>query len=117
MFWGCFLYYEKGPCYIWKDKTAAEKRAATKDLEARNAAVEEMNRRVWEITSGIRCVGLRNKPGNKPKWKHTKKNGAFVRTKSLKGGIDWYRYQEVILKKKLLPFAKRHTLFYPDTVV
>jgi hypothetical protein len=55
--------------------------------------------------------------GTKPKWKYTKKNGAFVRTKSSKGGIDWYKYQEVILKKMLLPFAKRHMLSYSDTVV
>jgi len=95
----------------------AEKKAAIKDLEARNAVIEETNRRMWEITSGVQRIGLRNKPGTKPKWKHTKENSAFVRTKSSKGGIDWYRYQEVILKKKLLPFAKRHTLSYPNTIV
>ena len=117
MFWGCFPYYEKGPCHIWKDETMAEKKAAIKDLEARNAVIEETNRRMQEITSGVQRIGLRNKPGTKPKWKHTKENGAFVRTKSSKGGIDWYRYQEVILKKKLLPFAKRHTLSYPNTIV
>ena len=109
MFWGCFSYYQKGPCHIWKDETAKEKKAAVKDLAQRNALIEEENKRMWEITSGIRRVGLRNKPGKAPTWKHTKENGAFVRTKG-KGGIDWYRYQEVILKKKLLPFAKQHSL-------
>jgi len=93
-----FFIHEKGPCHNWKDETAAEKRTATKDLDARNAAIEEANKRMWEITTGLRRVGLRNKPGKKPVWKHTKKNGAFIRTKG-HGGIDWYRYQEVILKK------------------
>jgi len=46
MFWGCFSYYEKGPCHIWKDETMAEKKAAIKDLEARNAVIEETNRRM-----------------------------------------------------------------------
>ena len=90
MFWGCFSYYQKGPCHIWKDETAKEKKAAVKDLVQRNALIEEENKRMWEITSGIRRVRLRNKPGKAPTWKHTKENGAFVRTKG-KGGIDWYR--------------------------
>ena len=116
MFWGYFLYYEKGPCHVWKDETAGEARAAVKDLAARNTAVEEMNRRIQEITTGIRRVRLRNKPGKKPEQRYTRKNGAFTRTKG-KGGIDQYRYQEVILKKKLLPFARRYTLSYPDTII
>jgi len=71
---------------------------------------------MWEITKGIEKVSLRNKPRKRPAWKHTKENRAYIRTKG-KGGIDWYRYQEVILKKKLLPFAKQHTLRYPSTIV
>jgi hypothetical protein len=116
MFWGAFSYYIKGPCHIWKDETAAEKKAAKRDLEERNTLVEEANRRMWELETGMRRMGLRNKPGRKPQWRHTEKNGAFMRNKG-KGGIDWYRYQEVILKKKLIPFANRHKLTYPDTVV
>jgi hypothetical protein len=87
MFWGCFSYYMKGPCHIWKDETTVEKRVAVKDLEARNAVVEDLNRRMWEITIGIQRTGLRNKPGKKPVWKHNKKNGAFVRIEG-RGGID-----------------------------
>jgi len=116
MWWSSFSYYEKGPCYIWKDETVKERNNAIKDLEKRNALIEEENKRMWEITKGIERVGLRNKPGKRPAWKHTKENGAYIRTKG-KGGIDWYRYQEVILKKKLLPFAKQHTLRYPSTIV
>jgi hypothetical protein len=28
MFWGCFSYNKKGPCHIWQEETAAEKKAA-----------------------------------------------------------------------------------------
>ena len=36
MFWGCFSYDKKGPCFIWEDETTTEKEAAKKDLKARN---------------------------------------------------------------------------------
>jgi len=48
----------------------------------------------------------RKKGSKKPAWNHNEENGAFVRKKG-RGGIDWYRYQEVILKKILLPFANK----------
>jgi hypothetical protein len=35
----------------------------------------------------MRRVGLKNKPGKKPVWKHTKETGAAVR-EGRKGGID-----------------------------
>ena len=44
-----------------------------------------------------------NVPSPKP---HTEATGAYVR-KDGKGGIDWYQYQEKILKPLLLPFAKK----------
>ena len=34
-----------------------------------------------------------------------------------KGGIDWYRYQKIILLPKLLPFAKEYMKDHPDTIV
>ena len=67
MFWGCFSYYEKGPCYIWKDETVAEKKAVIKDLEARNTSIEETNRRMQEITNSVQRIRLQNKLGTKPR--------------------------------------------------
>jgi len=40
MFWDCFTYDFKGPCYFWKTETAAEKRAAIRDIECMNGAIE-----------------------------------------------------------------------------
>ena len=92
MFWGCFSYDKKGPCYIWKAETAAQKKAADTDLKARNALIEEENKAAWELETGMRRVNLtRNARGRKPVWKHTKATGAIVRDKG-KGGINWYRY-------------------------
>ena len=71
---------------------------------------------MWELETSMRGIGLKNKPGKKPIWKYTKATGAAVR-EGRKGGIDWYRYQEVILKKKLIPWAQKHTLTYPGITV
>jgi hypothetical protein len=106
MFWGCFTYNKKGPFYIWKAETAAQKKATEADLKAKNALIEESNKVEWELTTVIRRVNLnRSAGGKKPEWKHTKETGAIVRVKG-KGGIDWYRYQQEILIPKLIPFAK-----------
>ena len=85
-------------------------------MEIRNSLTEEAHKTAWELETGIARLGMRNKPGKKPVWKYTDKTGAAVR-KTGKGGVDWYRYQEVILKKKLLPWAKKHTLSHPGTIV
>ena len=70
-------------------------------MEIRNSLTEEAHKTAWELETGIARLGIRNKPGKKPVWKYTDKTRAAVR-KTGKGGVDWYRYQEVILKKKLL---------------
>jgi transposase len=117
MFWGCFSYDKKGPFHIWKAETAAQKKAAEADLKARNALIEEKNKAEWELNTAMKRVNLSRKPGGrKPVWKHTKENGAIVRTKG-KGGIDWYRYQKEVLIPKLIPFAEECMKDRPDTLV
>ena len=114
IFQDAFSYYEKGLCHIWKDETAKQREAKI-DLDQRNTLTEAGHKSVQELENRIARLGLRNKPGVKPVQKYTDARGAAVRNG--KGGIDWYRYQQEILKKKLLPFAKAHTLAYPDTLV
>jgi hypothetical protein len=36
MFWGCFLYNKKGPCYIWETETLKEKKEADTWLAEQN---------------------------------------------------------------------------------
>ena len=116
MFWGCFSYDKQGPCFIWEDETAAEKEAAKKDLKARNDTRYESDKLAWELETGMRRVGLRNKPGIKPQFKHTEETGAYIRKKG-RGGIDWYRYQKYILEDLLLLFAEECRLDRPNIVV
>jgi len=94
MFWGCFSYYEKGPCHIWKVETAKEKEAAQKEIDELNKMREPEMKLAWELESSLARLGLRNRPGKKPQWRFTKKQGKLVREAS-KGGIDWYRYYKV----------------------
>ena len=72
MWWSAFSYNKKGPYYIWKDESAKEKKAAKADLKARNALTEAAHKEVWELETGMRRMGLKNKPGKKPVWKYTK---------------------------------------------
>jgi hypothetical protein len=64
----------------------------------------------------MRRLGLQGIGRPKPTFRINKANRAVVCNKS-KGGIDWYRYQTVILKPKLIPFALEYIKERPDTVV
>lgn len=116
MFWGAFSYDRKGPCHIWKAESAGEKKQAEKEIERLNKALEPIKRQEWELSTGMRRLGLRNKPGKKPEWRWNKQNGKYVR-ESKKGGIDAWRYQKVILKPLLIPFAQECKKDRPNMVV
>ena len=112
MFWGCFSYDYKGPCHVWTAETATEKKKATTELARRNAVIEEDCRSEWELNTGFRRrLNLREAKakGKEPIWQFNEANGKLIR-KSKSGGIDWYRYSEDILKRKLIPFAEAYNL-------
>ena len=115
MFWGCFLYDKKGPCYCWKKETAAEKRACEADLARMNAILEPEAKAVWELETGMRRMGLRGLGGPKPKWKFTVETGKII-ISGKKGGITWYRYQKKVLIPKLLKFAQECKKDRPQTI-
>ena len=116
MFWGCFSYDRKGPMHIWKKETAKERREANTELETINQQLEPMARAEWEVTTALRRMHLRGRPGGRaPTWRFTAQNGAVTRGKGT--GIDWYRYQKLILKDKLLPFAQSCAIERPGTIV
>jgi transposase len=116
MFWGCFSYDKKGPYHIWKEETKAEKKQADIWLAEQNQILEPECKLNWELEIGMRRVRItRNIPGKKPVWKWTKANGKLVRSSSR--GIDWYRYQKIILHEKLLPFARECQKDRPETIV
>ena len=92
MFQGCFTYNYKGPCYVQRPKTAQEKRDAALQIEELNKALEPLMREAWELTTGMKRLGLRNKPGRVPQWRWVKETGKLARESS-RGGINWWRYQ------------------------
>jgi hypothetical protein len=88
MFWGCFSYDKKGPCYIWKVETQKEKEEAKRELAVVNAANELAAKIAWKLETGVRCINLcRRLGGPVPQWKFTEKRDALVR-KTSKGGIN-----------------------------
>ena len=95
MFWGCFSYDYKGPCYIWKTETAQEKIAAEKEFTKLNKALEPIAKIEWELATSMRRVNLNRRPGGRAlKWKWNKANGKLIR-EGKTGGINWYRYWKV----------------------
>ena len=117
MWWSSFSYEKKGPFHIWEDETKEEKEACLKDLAARNSARYEEDKVNWELESGIRRLQATSTMlGRKPVFKHDENTGAYV-LKEGKGRINWYRYQEVILKPLLLPFAKECSKERPSTLM
>ncbi|KAI1512890.1 Tc1 [Pyrenophora tritici-repentis] len=115
MFWGCFSYDHKGPCHIWCPETAQQKREAALQIEEMNKVLEPIMRQEWELTTGMKRMGLRNKPGRTPQWRWTKETGKLSRDSGR--GIDWWRYQTQVLIPKLIPFAKECQKGRPCTVV
>ncbi|CAE7020550.1 Transposase [Pyrenophora teres f. teres] len=116
MFWGCFSYDCKGPFHIWRPETAQEKREAAAKIAEMNEALEPLMREEWELTTGVRRLGLRTKPGKTPQWRWSRETGKLARG-SAHGGIDWWRYQSQILIPKLIPFAKECQKQRPSTLV
>jgi hypothetical protein len=103
--------------HIWKPETAAERCAAESKLDALNAPHEPAARAEWELSSGLRRINLRrNSGGRTPVWKFNEKTGALVR-RATGGGIDWCRYDKLILLDKLLPFAKKCQKERPNTII
>ena len=70
----------------------------------------------WELETGMRRMGLKNRGGKKPKWKFTAVIEKVIIT-GKKGGITWYRYQRKVLILKLLKFAQKCKLKRPNTEV
>ena len=119
MWWSCFSYDKKGPFHIWQPETAAEKNFAKTEMEKMNRALESKAKEDWEMATAMRRMNLtrpEKPPGRASTWKFNEANEAVIRKKG-KSGIDWWRYQQHILKAKLIPFAQKCAQSRSDTVV
>lgn len=54
MFWARFSYDEKGPCHVWEDETAKEKKKAKEWMEKVNALLEPECKANWELETAMR---------------------------------------------------------------
>ena len=54
MFWDCFSYDKKGPCYIWEEETEKEKKQSIEWLAQKNKELEPIAKTKWELENGIR---------------------------------------------------------------
>ena len=102
--------------HIWEPETAQERAIAQKELDMLNAEQEAECKKNWELATAMRRMNLRRKPGRRPpKWKFTEKTGKLIRNST--GGLDWFRYDKIILLGKLLLFAKECMQNRPQTIV
>ncbi|KAF1981717.1 hypothetical protein K402DRAFT_341856 [Aulographum hederae CBS 113979] len=115
MFWACFSYDKKGPCHCWAPETAVERKQAETNIQAINSELEPILREQWELNTAMNRLGLRNRKGRKPAWRWNAQNGKLTRGKGK--GIDWYRYQTMVLIPKLIPFAQECQNERPETIV
>jgi hypothetical protein len=100
----------------WVSETTAEKREATLEVKKLNLKLEPFAKEQWELSTSMRRINLRRQPaGKKPTWRWNSLTGKL--SWSTRGGIDWYRYQKLILLPKLLPFAQECAILRLKTVV
>jgi hypothetical protein len=79
----------KAPCHIWRPETAAEKKASMIEIQKINEAIEPELRKVWELTTGMRRLGIhRNRPGRKPQFRMTENVAAVSRPSSM--NVRWH---------------------------
>jgi hypothetical protein len=111
MFWGCFSYDYKGPCYIYYKETEEqkifyeEKMQQNNDEEIEAEARAEFNRIQAEKEEKWRLKG-RKQPGKPASWEVYWENHKQKRDRKYKGGIDNMRYTYECIIPLLIPFIE-----------
>ena len=103
-FWGCFSTEMRGPYHIYATETAAEKKAAPEDLNDFNSTYHV---EAQLLNQRFQAEQLAKPPSERLKKPLKPDTALKTRGKNLKGGVDWYRYREEVLRSKLLPLCKR----------
>ena len=104
MFWGCYTMYRQGPRIIFDKETQEEKEIAQEDITTRNgpyhAALLQEQARLADENS-------RRPPSRQLKRPRKPNEAQYKRGDRSRGGIDWYRYQEQVIKPHLVLFIKK----------
>ena len=125
MFWGCICEgYRPGPFHVWEKETEIERALNNAKLNQENAVLDaqeagmrlrarqpgtyehrvlqERNANVQQLDRDDPLPSGRPRMPRRPEWEF--KLEKEERDKG-RGGIDWFRYRELILKPKLYPWA------------
>ena len=108
MFWGAYIKNELGPYYIF-DKETQEKLQSQADLDERNTQffIElQLQKDQLDQLNESRPKSRKRKRLDKPSIEK------LERSKKLKGGIDWYRYQKHVMRPLLLLFIYQIIAIY-----
>ena len=116
MFWESFTYEEKGSCYCWFLKTAADKKKTEKDIKEINVLAESTLCIAWELKTDMHRLRLQIKSEKVLKWCFIKVTEKLIKERR-KEGINWYRYRQKILLSLLLLFTKHCMKQRSETVI
>lgn len=111
MMWASFAYNIKGPIHFFFKETPEQKAEYQHLLDVENAEEHPRHWVAFEVIQMIKEAELasegKRRRGPVPKFQNYLKKMIKSRGDRSKGGVDWLRHREEVLKPKLLPFAKQ----------
>ena len=103
-YWACYTKELKGPYHFFARETTDEKKEAGEALQAINS---DWHAEAQLLANQFHAEQAKKAPSKRLKRVPKPNKELFERSKTLKGGIDWYRYRTEILHARLLPFCRQ----------
>ena len=103
-FWGCYTMYRQGPCIFFDKETQEVKEAAKADLITRNGPYLDQ---LLQAQARLADENARRPKSRQLKRIQKPHAPQYKRGDRARGGIDWYRYQEQVIKPHLAPFIMK----------
>jgi len=79
MFWACFSWEHKSPCYIWPPKTPKLRARYARIMDIYNKTHKSSDKKRWIAAEHIRRAGLKRLLKQIKEWKYTVKTGVMER--------------------------------------
>jgi hypothetical protein len=118
MFWGCFSFDFKGPCYVYLKETAAQTKHYQQIIDDHNALQLPMIRAQWrakEALKALKWLALGRKPPGKPAvFENFRKRHPLTMSREQgRGGIDHVRYRHEVIEPLVIPYMREVSLQRP----
>jgi hypothetical protein len=115
MFWGCFSFDFKGPCYVYLKETAAQTKLYADIMKVHNDAQLPAIYTQWrakEASKAMKWTALRRKPPGKPAlFENFLKGHPLIMSREKgKGGIDHIRYRHEVIEPLVIPYIREVSL-------